>query len=87
MGLGVIGSGEAARVLARIGFKSGGLEPTRASDRGRRDVSRRQDLDAFLARTEILVCLLPLTSETRGILNRRLFRKLKAQTARRAAPS
>ncbi|TNE36473.1 MAG: glyoxylate/hydroxypyruvate reductase A, partial [Alphaproteobacteria bacterium] len=33
-------------------------------------------LDAFLARTEILVCLLPLTATTTGILNKDLFAKL-----------
>src|SRR6478672_9061923 len=33
-------------------------------------------LDAFLQRTDILVCLLPLTPDTRHILNRRLFAKL-----------
>ncbi len=32
--------------------------------------------DAFLARTDILVSLLPLTPETRGILNAELFGKL-----------
>jgi glyoxylate/hydroxypyruvate reductase A len=34
-------------------------------------------LDDFLARTEILVCLLPRTRDTEGILNLALFRRLK----------
>jgi glyoxylate/hydroxypyruvate reductase A len=35
-----------------------------------------EDFDAFLKRTDILVSLLPLTPDTRGILSRRLFAKL-----------
>ena len=34
------------------------------------------ELDGFLAHSEILVCLLPLTDATRGILNAALFAKL-----------
>jgi glyoxylate/hydroxypyruvate reductase A len=33
-------------------------------------------LDAFLARTDILICLLPLTPATRGLLDAELFAKL-----------
>jgi glyoxylate/hydroxypyruvate reductase A len=33
-------------------------------------------LDDFLARSDILICLLPLTPATEGILNRRTFAKL-----------
>src|SRR5207248_3093769 len=38
-------------------------------------------LDRFLARTEILVCLLPHTPATEGILDRALFRRLKRDGA------
>ena len=37
---------------------------------------RLSALDAFLARTEILVCLMPLTTATRGILGRTTFDRL-----------
>ncbi|MGH8782974.1 2-hydroxyacid dehydrogenase [Paraburkholderia sp.] len=35
-----------------------------------------ETLDTFLARTDILISLLPLTPETRGLLDRQLFAKL-----------
>lgn len=35
------------------------------------------ELDSFLTRTDILVCMLPLTEATRNILNLQLFRRLK----------
>ncbi len=38
-------------------------------------------LDRFLARTEILVSILPLTTETRGLIDRRLIAKLKRDGA------
>jgi glyoxylate/hydroxypyruvate reductase A len=34
------------------------------------------ELGAFLAGCDILICMLPLTAETRGVLNRDLFRQL-----------
>jgi len=39
------------------------------------------ELDAFLARTEILVCLLPQTPQTEGLLDLTLLRKLKRDGA------
>ena len=74
MGLGVLGS-DAARKLAAMGFDVSGWSrtPREAPVPG---FHGADGLEAFLARTDILVCLLPLTDGTRGVLNRGLFRKL-----------
>jgi glyoxylate/hydroxypyruvate reductase len=80
MGLGVIGT-EAARVLARIGFKVAGWSASEKHIDGVETFHGGAGLDPFLARTEILVCLLPLTKTTRGILNRSLFARLKRDGA------
>ena len=80
MGLGVIGA-EAARVLARIGFSVAGWSASAKSIDGVDTFHGVAGLDPFLARTEILVCLLPLTDATRGILNRGTLRKLRRDGA------
>jgi glyoxylate/hydroxypyruvate reductase A len=80
MGLGVIGS-EAARVLARIGFKVAGWSATEKYIDGVETFHGATGLDPFLARIEILICLLPLTSATAGILNAALFKKLRRDGA------
>jgi glyoxylate/hydroxypyruvate reductase A len=72
MGLGVLGR-DAAEVLRRIGFDVAGWSRSRKDIPGIATFAGEAELAAFLARTDILVCLLPLTPATRGILNRRLF--------------
>jgi len=52
---------------------AGAARPSRCEGR---KLFGQDQLPAFLAKTEILVCLLPLTSETRGILNASLFAQL-----------
>jgi len=68
LGLGELGSAAAAALLA-LGF------PVMGWTRGPREVSGvtcfagADGLDVMLRQTDILVCLLPLTPETRGVIN------------------
>jgi glyoxylate/hydroxypyruvate reductase A len=75
MGMGVLGR-DAAEVLTRIGFDVAGWSSTAKSIPGITCFAGEAQFAAFLARTDVLVCLLPLTPQTRGILNRDLFGKL-----------
>ena len=84
MGFGVLGQ-DAARKLKMMGFDVAGWSRTPKGIEGFTVYSGENGLDAFLARTDILIVLVPLTPETRGILNRQLFRKL-AQDGRLGGP-
>jgi len=75
MGIGVLGR-DAAQVLARLGFDVAGWSATEKSIPGVACFAGERQLGDFLARTDVLVCLLPLTPQTRGILNRKLFAQL-----------
>jgi len=70
LGLGVLG-GAAAEALVRVGFDVRGWSRGPKSIPGVRCISGPEALDGFLAETDILVILLPLTSETRGLMDRR----------------
>jgi glyoxylate/hydroxypyruvate reductase len=76
MGLGVLGC-DAARALCRLGFRTAGWSRTPKSLSGIDTFHGNDGLDAFLRRTEILVCLLPATASTQGILRLELLRKLE----------
>lgn len=75
MGLGNLGA-DAAKTLAMIGFDVAGWSRSPKEIDGVTTFAGEDELDAFLARTEILVCLLPLTEATRGILDASLFARL-----------
>jgi len=80
MGLGVLGR-DAAEVLVRLGFRVAGWSRNPRQLPGIECFHGAAGLDAFLARTEILVCLLPHTPATEGILDLALLRKLKRDGA------
>ena len=75
MGLGQLGS-NAATALRHLGFRVSGWSRNRRQIEGIECFYGQAQLDDFLRRTDILVCLLPLTPETRHILDRALFSKL-----------
>jgi len=75
MGLGALGR-DAATALRRLGFDVVGWSRRPANLPEIACFHGPEGLDSFLARTDILVALLPLTPETRGILAMPLFDKL-----------
>ena len=76
LGLGVLAR-DAARVLKTLNFNVIGWSRTAKEVEGLRTFSGPDGLSQMLAETDILVCLLPLTPDTQGILNAELFAKLK----------
>jgi len=75
LGLGEIGRDLASK-LAPFGFALAGWSRTAKRVPGVESFYGAAGLAPFLARSEILVCLLPLTRETRGILDARAFAAL-----------
>ncbi|MGG5822202.1 2-hydroxyacid dehydrogenase [Falsiroseomonas sp. HW251] len=80
MGLGHMGA-TAARMLRALGFRVIGWSRTRKEIEGVRSFAGEAERDAFLAAAQVLVCLLPATPETRGILSKPLFDRLRDGTA------
>jgi glyoxylate/hydroxypyruvate reductase A len=76
MGFGVMGS-HAADVLARLGFRLRAWTRSPRTAPGVEMFSGIDGLSALLAGTDVLVSLLPLTPETRGLVDIALLRKLR----------
>ncbi|MGE4437689.1 2-hydroxyacid dehydrogenase [Achromobacter sp.] len=69
LGLGQVGA-RVAQTLAEFGYPVAGWSRSPREIPGVQSFSGQDALPAFLARTRFLVNVLPLTSDTRGILNR-----------------
>ena len=80
LGLGVLGR-DAATHLNALEFDVAGWSRSPKTIPGVTCFDGRDGFGEFLARTEILVCLLPLTPETTGIINKETLRQLPAGAA------
>ena len=75
MGTGMIGH-HVANYLLKAGFKVDGWGRTPGRDAAYTKYHGNDQLGDFLKGCQILICLLPLTSATNGIINKHLLRKL-----------
>lgn len=76
LGLGVLGS-RIAEMLGQFGFPLRGWSRSMKALPGVRCFAGTEGFDAFLEGTRVLVCVLPLTTETSDILNRATLGKLQ----------
>jgi len=75
LGIGELGSAS-ARVLTSLGFPVMGWSRSAKTLAGVQTFHGADGLMAMAAKTDILICLLPLTPETRGVLNTKLLSAL-----------
>ena len=75
LGFGTLGQ-DAGRKLQALGFPVAGWSRTAKTIAGFDTYAGAEGLAALAGRSEILVCLLPLTAATEGILNAGLFARL-----------
>lgn len=75
LGLGMLGEA-CCKMLNHFGFQVAGWSRSRREIAGVTCFAGAGELPDFLGRTDILVCLLPLTDETRGMLGAELFAQL-----------
>jgi glyoxylate/hydroxypyruvate reductase len=76
LGLGVLGE-RVAKAVAQFDFPVNGWSRTPKAVAGVQRFAGHDQLDAFLQASRVLVCLLPLTAETRDILNLKNLSRLR----------
>ncbi len=79
LGLGMLGR-EAALTLKNIGYQVKGWSNSPKMIDQIESFHGSDGLSAVLSEVDILICMLPLTEQTRGILNSDLFSKMKTGT-------
>lgn len=79
MGLGALGQ-DAAEKLRVMGFKVTGWSRRQKTVEGVTTFAGEAGLSAFLQSADILVVLLPLTADTRGVIDAKLLSGLKRET-------
>lgn len=75
MGMGTMGQA-ALEALRPFGFQLAGWSRSEHTIEGVQCFAGGESLGDFLEQTDILICLLPLTPQTRGILSRETFHRL-----------
>jgi glyoxylate/hydroxypyruvate reductase A len=80
VGIGVLGLGElgqpVAQQLDHVGYGVSGWSRSKKNIDHINTFAGQEELNSFLNHTQILICLLPLTQETEGILDLELFKQL-----------
>ncbi|KXG85261.1 2-hydroxyacid dehydrogenase [Agrobacterium bohemicum] len=80
LGLGALGAAAAAR-LREAGFNTTGWSRSPKTLEGIDTLSGDSGLQTLLAKSDILVCLVPLTADTKGLLNKVRLGTMKANAA------
>ena len=80
LGLGALGEA-AANSLLRAGFNVVGWSRNRKEFAGVECFSGTDELPVMLAKTDILVCLLPLTPDTKGLINAQILQALPREAS------
>lgn len=75
MGLGALGR-PTATYLASLGYRVLGWSKSEKTIKGVTTYAGNSGFDAFLSKSRVLTCMLPLTVDTEGILDLEVFKKL-----------
>lgn len=79
LGMGELGA-DIAKKLSALGFQVCGYSNSKKDIPGVKSFAGEQELAGFLQEINVLICLLPLNTHTKGFLNRELFEQCRRGT-------